>query len=294
MVLSHLVLRVGLHPRPSPADTVTGVSDLQLAAPICARRCEQVGREGELPRAEQAIAEDGLPRPRAVGEVRARTSPAGRGRSLCASGQFDHGLPCKLPYKLPCNVPYKLPLMLLYKLPPGALRGAVRDLLRGVARGACRGALRGASSSGGMRRRRAWSRGPAAPTTSLRHPLGVRGEARPEDPPAFPHGDVLVLDVPQECTRLDAFGGEKPRGRRIGRRAPGGGRAGAQRAAHRAHGGSLPPGSRSICTARIDAGGVDTLVLLDRSCGAGQMPGARSARGVPVLILLVMHEVWAS
>jgi hypothetical protein len=24
------------------------------------------------------------------------------------------------------------------------------------------------------------------------------------------------------------------------------------------------------------------------------MPGARSARGVPVLILLVMHEVWAS
>ena len=138
------------------------------------------------------------------------------------------------PYNLPVNVPYNLLYGLPYNL-PRADADAVSDVrVKGV-----------------------------RPRRLLPHDTlpGRHGDARPEVPPAFPRGDVLVLDFPQECVRLGSFGGQKPRAGVGRRRAPGGARTGAQRAAHRAHDGSLPPRQRSICTVRIGAGSADTLVL---------------------------------
>jgi len=121
-------------------------------------------------------------------------------------------LPYNWPYSLPVNLLHNLPYGLLYNLPRGANRRAAD--VRGQ----------------GVRRRR---------LLPYDTPLGRRRDARPEDPPAFPVGHVLVLDFPQECIRLDAFGGQKPRACVRRRRAPGGGARTSAESASRAHGGSL-------------------------------------------------------
>jgi len=214
VALSHAGVRVGLHPRPSPADAkLTPVSTNSLPGSAAVGRPtrsallgsvthnwlpgsagagrEQVGRQGELP-------------------ARERTGD-----------RSPDGLPYNWPHKLPHNLPYGLPSKLLHNLPP-ADAGTVSDV-RGQ----------------GVRPRRL-----------LRYdtPLGRPDDSGPEVPPAFPRGYVLVLDFPQECIRLDAFGGQKPRARVRRRRAPGGARTGAESTSRGAHAGSLPRLARGLRT----------------------------------------------
>lgn len=114
-----------------------------------------------------------------------------------------------------------------------------------------------------------------------------RGRARPEVPPAFPGDDVRSLDFPQECTRLDSFGGQQPRGGVGRRRAPGGARTGAESTSRGAHDGSLPRLADASCKRCHAPTNQECLGVF---C-TGVRSRGRNARGVPVSILLVMHEL---
>lgn len=139
-----------------------------------------------------------------------------------------------------------------------------------------------------------WSRGAVkgcAGRRQLPHGtlFGCRGDARPEVPPAFPVGDVAVLDFPQECPRLDSFGGQQPRGGVGRRRAPGGARSGAESTSRGAHDGSLPRLADASCKrcraptrARevVNARGVPVSILRVHGCARARVHGVRLRRSL--------------